>query len=201
MIEQLGRQVELQERMVDDLLDLARMEKGKLSIHPAPTNLTALLQEEVDKSQIEARERHIALSLSLSDPQSIPRVHIDGDRIRQVIWNLIHNALKFTAEEGRVTVRAKVQDHSVVVDVEDTGVGLARETQDRVFDKFFQVSPGGSTSSQGLGLGLAICKEIVLAHQGSIRAQSPGLGLGTTMSFTLPRTVPAIQPNPKSLAA
>ena len=126
---------------------------------------------------------------------------MDGDRIRQVVWNLIHNALKFTSEEGRVTVRAGLRENSVLIEVEDTGVGLAPETQDRVFDKFFQVSPGGSTSSQGLGLGLAICREIVLAHHGTIRAQSPGLGRGTTMSLTLPLPVSVPQSVPKSLAA
>src|ERR1019366_2100112 len=112
MIGQLERQVELQERMVDDLLDLARMEKGQLSIHPEPTNLPTLLQEEVDKSQIEARERGVTLRLSVSIPASHSMLQVDGDRIRQVIWNLIHNALKFTAEEGRVFVRASVQDNS-----------------------------------------------------------------------------------------
>lgn len=201
LLAQLERQVELQERMVDDLLDLARMEKGHLSIHPEPTNLPSLLQEEVDKSQIEARERRVTLSLSVNIPPSHATLEVDGDRIRQVIWNLIHNALKFTSEEGRVAVRAGVQDDSVLIEVEDTGVGLAQESQERIFDKFFQISPGGSTSSQGLGLGLAICKEVVVSHHGIIRAQSPGLGLGTTISFTLPLHAAAVQKPPKTLAA
>jgi signal transduction histidine kinase len=186
MIAQLQRQVDLQERMVDDLLDLARMEKSHLSIEPAPTDLSALLREEVEKYQIEARERKIALTLFAHIPPSVAELHIDGGRIRQVLWNLIHNALKFTPEDGRVAVRAAIDHQSILVQVEDTGVGLARQDQERVFDKFFQISPGGSTSSQGLGLGLAICKEIILAHQGSIRAESAGLGQGTTISFSLP---------------
>ena len=126
---------------------------------------------------------------------------VDGGRIRQVVWNLIHNALKFTPEEGRIVVRTRLQPDAVQIEVEDTGVGLGNEAQARIFDKFFQVSPGGSTSSQGLGLGLTICKEIVTAHHGSIRAQSPGLGLGTTISFTLPLASPVPQLHPKSLAA
>ncbi|MFA5974863.1 MAG: ATP-binding protein [Elusimicrobiota bacterium] len=186
LIEHMERQVELQERMVDDLLDLARMEKGQLSIHPAPTDLATLLKEEVEKSQPEARERRIALNLVVQGREALLAVSVDGDRIRQVIWNLIHNALKFTPEEGRVVVRALGGPESVTIDVEDTGVGLSHETQDVVFDKFFQVSPGGSKGAQGLGLGLAICKEIVLSHRGKIWAQSPGLGLGTAISFTLP---------------
>jgi two-component system CheB/CheR fusion protein len=179
---------------------LARMEKGQFSIHPAPTDLALLLREEVDKSQMEARERQITLKLDLA-PRTLPTLQVDGGRIRQVVWNLIHNALKFTPEEGRVVVRAVHQAEAVLIEVEDTGVGLSHETQERVFEKFFQVSPGGSTSSQGLGLGLTICKEIVSAHQGTIHARSPGLGQGTTMSFTLPLTTSFPQHQSKSLAA
>lgn len=187
LMQQLERQVELQERMVDDLLDLARMEKGQLSIHPSQTDLPALLKEEVEKSQAEAKERGVTLSLALANLKSVPLVEVDSDRVRQVTWNLIHNALKFTPENGRVIVRAGwFSDETVTVEVEDTGVGLAPETQDVIFDKFFQVTPGGSKGAQGLGLGLAICKEIVIAHHGKIMARSAGLGLGTTISFTLP---------------
>jgi signal transduction histidine kinase len=200
LIEQMQRQVDLQERMVDDLLDLARMEKGQFSIHPAPTDLAELLREEVEKSQMEARERKIALGLELPH-RAFPTLTIDGGRIRQVIWNLIHNALKFTPEEGRIVVRAILQAEAVQIEVEDTGVGLSKEMQERVFEKFFQVSPGGSTSSQGLGLGLTICKEIIAAHQGTIQARSPGLGQGTTISFTLPLTSSLPLSHPKTLAA
>lgn len=187
LMEQLERQVNLQERMVDDLLDFARMEKGQLSIQPVKTDLGALLRDEVEKSLPEALDRKISLHLSLSNLKSMPPILIDDDRIRQVVWNLLHNALKFTPEQGRIVLRAGwYSDETVTVAVEDTGVGLSPDTQERVFEKFFQISPGGSKGAQGLGLGLAICKEIILAHQGSIRAESPGLGLGTTISFTVP---------------
>jgi signal transduction histidine kinase len=193
LIDQLERQVELQERMVDDLLDFARMEKGRLSIVLAPCHIGTLLKEEVEKSQIEARERQIILTLAPLNVDALSSVMIDEGRIRQVVWNLIHNALKFTPEEGRVVVRVILDQDSITLEVADTGIGLSQETQDRIFDKFFQITPGGSKGSQGLGLGLAICKEIVLAHQGKIRAQSPGLGQGTTMTFTLPlRTTPPV---------
>lgn len=201
LLDQLQRQVDLQERMVDDLLDLARMEKGQLSIHLTQTDVVALLKEEVDKSQIDAKERGITLTLFLSVPAHLSTLLIDGARIRQVLWNLIHNALKFTPEDGRVVVRASSSDDNLLIEVEDTGVGLAPDTFDRVFDKFFQISPGGSKSSQGLGLGLAICKEIIAAHGGNIRARSPGLGLGTTMSFSLPAPKAGVITRPDSIAA
>lgn len=201
LMDQLERQVELQERMVDDLLDLARMEKGRLSIQPSPTDMASLLQEETEKAQREARERGVTLSLALENPADMGSVQVDGGRMRQVIWNLIFNALKFTPEEGRVTVNARVNAEALYIEVEDSGVGLALETQDRVFDKFFQVSPGGSISSQGLGLGLAICKEIVHAHHGTIHAKSPGLGKGTTISFSIPFRQLSANETPKKLAA
>jgi signal transduction histidine kinase len=200
LVEQVERQVDLQERMVDDLLDLARMEKGQLSIHPLSIDILGLLREEVDKSQREARERGITLTFSVLSPEPFPPVMADNGRIRQVIWNLVHNALKFTPEKGRVVVSAAWHDSMISIEVEDTGVGLSAEVQERVFDKFFQISPGGSKGAQGLGLGLAICKEIVLAHHGQIRAQSPGLGLGTTISFTLPIQKGIATP-PNTLAA
>lgn len=185
-LNQLERQVDLQERMVDDLLDLARMEKGQLSMHWAPTDIVTLLAEEVEKSQHEAKERSVILTLSAPKAGSIPPLLLDGGRIRQVLWNLIYNALKFTPEQGRVIVRAQTERQTLLLEVEDTGVGLSADLLDRVFDKFFQVSPGGSKSAQGLGLGLAICKEIILAHQGTITARSPGLGQGTVISIRLP---------------
>lgn len=201
LMDQLERQVGLQERMVDDLLDLARVEKGHLPIHPVSTNVTSLLRDEIDKAQMEAKERNLTLQLHLQNPETMESILVDGGRLRQVIWNLIFNALKFTPEEGRIQVRARIDQEVLAVEVEDTGVGLALETQDRVFDKFFQVSPGGSISSQGLGLGLAICKEIVHAHQGTIRAQSPGLGQGTTISFTIPLRRPHANDTSNFLAA
>jgi signal transduction histidine kinase len=193
LIGQLERQVELQERMVDDLLDFARMEKGRLSIHPAPCNVGLLLEEEVEKSQLEASERQISLTLA-SHAETLPGLVVDEGRIRQVVWNLIHNALKFTPEQGRVIVRAVPEGDSIAIEVADTGIGLSPETQDRIFDKFFQITPGGSKGAQGLGLGLAICKEIVLAHRGKIRAVSPGLRQGTTITFTLPLTAAVSAP-------
>ena len=186
LVGQLERQVDLQERMVDDLLDFARIEKGKLSILPRRTDVVELIREETEKSQAEARERQIALNLQIAPGAAIPELVVDGDRIRQVLWNMIHNALKFTPEGGRVTVACGVENDRLRVDISDTGLGLSPEIKEKVFEKFFQLSPGGSKSAQGLGLGLAICKEIVGAHRGEILASSAGLGQGTTFTFFLP---------------
>lgn len=191
LLDQLETQVELQERMVDDLLDLARMEKGKLSIYPREADLISVLREEVQKGQRAARDRNIELVLHTEDDARLHRLPMDPGRIRQVLWNLIHNALKFTPEGGHVEVSAECGDGNAYVEVRDTGAGLASDMLDRVFDKFFQVTPGGSKGSQGLGLGLAICREIVQSHGGRIRAFSDGPGQGTRMRFTLPLEITA----------
>jgi signal transduction histidine kinase len=193
LISQLERQVDLQERMVNDLLDFARMEKGRLSIQPEMCAIDSLLREEVKKSQMEAQEREVVLTLALPENRPFPLIAADQDRIRQVIWNLIHNSLKFTPEQGRIVVRGQFDEENVIIEVADTGIGLSPETQERIFDKFFQITPGGSKGARGLGLGLAICKEIVLAHRGKIRAHSAGLGQGSTMSFTLPIRSPLLK--------
>ncbi len=202
LLNQLQKQVDLQERMVEDLLDLARMERGQLSMHKKPGSLTTLVLEEVEKSQSEAREHQVEIIANLCKTSDAPLVLMDESRIRQVIWNLIFNALKFTPEGGKIHINMIPKSTEVMIEVNDTGIGLSNELQERVFDKFFQVSPGGSTSSQGLGLGLTICRQIVQAHQGHIWAKSSGLGKGTTFSFTLPiaKTV-LTQTNPSSLAA
>jgi len=200
MLEQMEKQVEHQERMVDDLLDFARMEKGNFSIHLNPTDLLRLLKEEVDKSQRDARDRGLTLTLVVPE-EGLSVLSIDEGRIRQILWNLIHNSLKFTPPNGRVVVRARNEDASIRIEVEDSGVGLSADTQSKIFEKFFQVTPGGSKGAQGLGLGLAICREIVHAHRGKIFAQSPGLGLGTTISFTLPRQFASEQTNETSSMA
>ena len=162
VVDHLQRQVGLQERMVDDLLDLARMEKGQLSIHLAPTDLATLLKEEVEKSQIEARERGVTLSLSMNLPPEFSMTLADDGRIRQVVWNLIYNALKFTPEEGRVIVRAITREDAIAVEVEDTGVGLAKETQERVFDKFFLRShPAARSVRKALGSGWPSAKKLL----------------------------------------
>jgi signal transduction histidine kinase len=186
MLEQLERQVDHQERMVDDLLDLARMEKGRLSVFPRETDLSALLKEEVDKAQSTAKERGITMELVISPNENLSAVFIDPGRMRQVTWNLVHNALKFTPEGGQVTVSANATEPHVIVEVRDSGAGLSPETQEKIFEKFFQITPGGSKGAQGLGLGLAICKEIIQAHGGKIEAYSAGIGQGTQMRITLP---------------
>jgi PAS domain S-box-containing protein len=169
-------------RMIEDLLDVARIEAGKLALARA-----ALSPDELLEAMIEA-ERPLALaaglSLELTPGGSLPQVRADRDRLGQVLENLIGNAIKFTPAGGRITVEAKEAPGEVVFSVADTGVGIPPEQEARLFDRFWQARP---TDRRGAGLGLAICKGIVEGHGGRIWVASTP-GQGSTFSFSVPTT-------------
>jgi signal transduction histidine kinase len=175
--------------MVDDLLDLSRLEAGRLEMHPRPVAVDALIKGAVEVHRAAAEEREVQLSV----PQALARdeVFVDPERIALVFSNLLTNALRHTPSNGKVEVRAWPTDGTVRFEVADTGEGILPEYQRRVFDKFFRV-PG--SASHGAGLGLSIAKEIVFGHGGEIGVESQ-LGQGSTFWFTLPRA--AAQPGPK----
>jgi two-component system phosphate regulon sensor histidine kinase PhoR len=124
------------------------------------------------------------IHLEVRDAGGLPAVRADRDRIAQVLANLVHNAIKFTPAGGTVTLGATADDGAVRFRVTDTGAGIARDELERVFERFFKGEPSRATG--GTGLGLAIAKHIVIAHGGAIAAESPGLGRGSTFTFTLP---------------
>jgi len=129
--------------------------------------------------ELTAKEKKV--NLVKKYPELLPQVLCDKDRINQVIENLIGNALKFTPENGTVTVEAKQTGNDVVIFVEDTGIGISPENQEKVFNTFFQVS----SKYGGTGLGLTICKNLVEAHHGRMWVESE-VGKGSKFSFTLP---------------
>lgn len=181
----IERSTERAHRLIDDLLDLARMVAGQLRVEPAPTDPAALLHEVVALHDSQAREKRLTLVAEVAP--GLPRVLADRDRAVQVLANLVGNALKFTPAGGRVTLRAAPADDAVRFDVEDTGPGITPEDQARIFDPFWQAGGG---SRHGAGLGLAIARGLVESHGGHISLGSVR-GKGTTLTFTLP-----IAPNP-----
>jgi signal transduction histidine kinase len=170
-------------RMIDDLLDISRIEAGRLAIEPAPESMAPLLEEAVEMHRRAAGEQEVELSLCVEEP--LPPVVVDRDRIVQVLGNLIGNALKFTPPGGRVEVGAATEGEEVVCWVADTGAGIAPEQLPHLFDRFWQARP---TDRRGLGLGLAIVKGLVAAHGGRIGVESEP-GRGSRFRFTLPRAV------------
>lgn len=186
------RNIELETHLIDDLLDLSRVVAGKLRLAQREVSVHEVVRHAAEMVEPEMREKGIALRLELH----ARREHIHGDpaRLQQVIWNLLKNASKFTRSGGevRVVTRQSETEESgggmgmVVVEVRDTGVGIARDTIGKIFDAFEQGNPGITREFGGLGLGLAISKAIVDLHGGTIRAESDGEGKGALFMIGLP---------------
>ena len=166
--------------MVDDLLDLSRIEAGRVEMHPRPTSAAALVEAAVEAHQAAAEERGI--QLRTTSPLLDGEVMADPERVALVFANLITNAIRYTPRNGEVWVGAQQTNGSVRFEVTDTGGGIPKEYQPRLFDKFFRV-PGAPVG--GAGLGLSIAKEIVQGHGGDIGVKSEE-GQGSTFWFTLP---------------
>ncbi len=169
-------------RLVGELLDLARISSGRLSMHQGRVDVGPIAAAVAERLTIRAREAGIQL---VQDIQPAPEVAGDGDRLAQVLTNLIDNALKFTPQGGAVRVAVGPGDGGVRIAVSDTGQGIPREDLPRVFERFYQVDKARGPR-RGTGLGLAITAEIVRAHGGRIRADSGGPGQGTTITVWLP---------------
>lgn len=166
------------DRLIDDLLDVARLDAGAMSVAPQAADAAALVQEAVDAGRSIAG--HVRLEVAIASP--LPHVSADRDRIQQVFSNLLGNAAKFTPPGGRVEVGARREGGSVRFWVRDSGPGIDPGDLPHVFDRFWQA---GRADRRGVGLGLAIARAIVLAHGGSIHAESPP-GEGASFVFTLP---------------
>jgi len=167
--------------MVDDLLDLSRIEAGRVEMRPRPTSATTLMETAAEAHQAMAEERGIQLRTSSSRLDS--EVMADPERVALVFANLITNAIRYTPRHGEVWLGAQQVNGSVRFEVTDTGVGIPKEYQPHLFDKFFRI-PGSPVG--GAGLGLSIAKEIVQGHGGDIGVKSEG-GHGSTFWFTLPK--------------
>jgi PAS domain S-box-containing protein len=183
----IGRQVQHLSRLVDDLLDVSRVSSGKILLRRRRFDLAAHVTAIANVWRTAGRfERHeVALDASST------WVDADDARIEQILDNLVGNALKYTPPGGRVTVRVAPEGDVSVLEVLDTGVGLAPSLVDRVFEPFVQGERTLDRSQGGLGLGLSLVKGLVVQHGGTVRAMSPGLGQGSTFTVRLPRVSPA----------
>jgi two-component system, NtrC family, sensor histidine kinase GlrK len=168
--------------LVNSLLDLAKMEAGMLDYHFARSDLPALVREVLQGLQPLAEARGVRLINTISD---LPTVNVDRERLMQVVRNLVGNAIKFTPEQGAITLTAEIRDKMLEVAVRDTGTGIPEDELTRIFLKFRQVLPDRSGKIKGTGLGLATVKQIILAHGGTVWATSQ-TGKGSTFYFTLP---------------
>ncbi|HEX8295207.1 MAG TPA: ATP-binding protein [Chthoniobacteraceae bacterium] len=185
----IRRNIELETRLVDDLLDLTRLTRGVVELRKEPVNLHEILQHAVETSKADPLRPQPEIVLELAADAF--QVLGEAPRLQQVFWNLILNAGKFTPANGRITVRTRNPGpNSIRVEVSDTGVGIEAEMLLRIFDPFQQGEVGVSRRFGGLGPGLALVKELVEAHGGSIAAASPGTDQGSTFTLEFP-TLPA----------
>lgn len=168
-------------RLVDGLLDLARLDAGQSALHRVPTDLAAILRSVAEKLALRANEKSVALRV---DVPPLPAVVADGDRLAQVFTNLLDNAIKHTPGGGTVTLSAQAASGVAAVTVTDTGAGIPADDLSRIFERFYRIDKSRA-AGQGYGIGLAITKEIVHAHGGAIKAESV-VGLGTKFTVRLP---------------
>jgi signal transduction histidine kinase len=182
MLSIITRNIDRQTNLVNDLLDLSRVESGRLELKFVSVALDTVIADSIEIVKPAAEEKDITLNVEL--PAGLASVKGDSEKLTQVVINLIFNAIKFTPKHGRITLKAKETDGKVEVDVCDTGIGIPAEDLDKVFDKFYQVDSTLTRETGGTGLGLAICKGLIEAHNGRIWTESE-LGKGSTFSFTL----------------
>jgi signal transduction histidine kinase len=169
--------------LVDDLLDFARMQAGTFFICLEEIDFSCLVKEAIASFEPTAAEKRIKIEADIDLPHF---VRLDRHRIFQVLENLLANALKFTPEGGRIRVKAFLRDADLIVEVQDNGIGMEEEDVQKIFAPFRQLDMGLTRKAGGVGLGLSISRAIVEAHGGTLVAESPGPGMGSTFRFVIP---------------
>jgi PAS domain S-box-containing protein len=182
--EVIERNARTQLRLIEDLLDAASVISGKLMLEVRPTDLAGVIEKAEEVVRQAARAKDISLDTRLD--RNVGQITGDPDRLQQVVWNMLSNAIKFTNEGGRVEVRLERIDPYVQIVVRDTGRGIKPEFLPYVFDRYRQAEPSGGRRSGGLGLGLSLTRQLVAMHGGSVEVESEGEGKGATFTVKLP---------------
>jgi signal transduction histidine kinase/ActR/RegA family two-component response regulator len=183
-LEAIGRNATAQAQLINDLLDVSRIVSGNVRLDCAAIALGPIIRDAVDAVRVAADARHVQIEVKAD--AHVGLVWADRDRLQQVLWNLIANAVKFTPPNGRVLVRLEGRANDIEVTITDTGVGIAPEFLPYAFDRFRQADSSSTRAHGGLGLGLAIVRHLVEMHGGTVRVESAGVGKGTTFVFALP---------------
>jgi signal transduction histidine kinase/CheY-like chemotaxis protein len=187
-VEAIDRNARWQARLIEDILDVSRMITGKLRLEPKPVDLTDVVRSAVDVVKPSADAKNIAIETDVPGPA--PFIG-DSDRLRQVVWNILSNAVKFTPPRGRIHVRLAANAGEYQIDVTDTGRGITPEFLPYIFQPFRQADGSTTRSQGGLGLGLAIARHLTELSGGSIHAASEGVSRGATFFIRLPRHLSA----------
>lgn len=183
-LETIERNARLQTQLIEDLLDVSRMIQGKLRLQIQPLNLAPILEAALDTVHLAAAAKMIRLEASLD--AEVGAIAGDSDRLQQVFWNLLANAIKFTPEAGLVTLRLEQVGSQAQIQVSDTGVGICPDFLPHIFERFRQADSTTTRAHGGLGLGLSIVRHLVELHGGTVTADSPGENQGATFTVQLP---------------
>jgi PAS domain S-box-containing protein len=183
-IETIWRNAKSQSQIIDDILDVSRIITGNLYLDLQPLELAPVIQNAINVVRPTADAKRIQIEAELDSTPAV--VSGDANRLQQVIWNLLSNAVKFTGSGGRVSLKMSQPGSAVEITVTDTGDGISREFLPFVFDRFRQADSSTTRQHGGLGLGLAIARHLIEIHGGTIRAESPGKGYGSSFTISLP---------------
>jgi PAS domain S-box-containing protein len=183
-LETIERNAKLQTQLVEDILDVSRIIRGKLELKLYPINLSPVLYEAIESLKPAAAAKSLRLTIRCNE--MIGLVLADPNRIHQIIWNLLSNAIKFTPEQGHIEIDLKRVSGQAHIIVRDTGIGIHSDFLPHIFDRFSQADSSTTRAYRGLGLGLAIVRHLVEMHNGSVQADSPGEGQGATFTIRLP---------------
>jgi signal transduction histidine kinase len=184
-LDSIERNARVQARLVEDLLDLGRVVSGKLRVTLRPLEPRSFIAAALETMRSAAEAKGVALEATL---EALSGLTISGDldRLQQVVWNLLANAVKFTPRGGKVHLRAYAKADQLVVEVQDTGIGIPASFMPYLFERFRQADVGQVKAQRGLGLGLALVRHLVELHGGTVSASSEGEGRGSTFRIFLP---------------
>ncbi|MEG4343957.1 chemotaxis protein CheB [Microcoleus sp. A003_D6] len=202
-LEVIERSARAQSQLIEDMLDISRITSGKLTLNSSPIDLVSVVQNAIDGVQLSADVKNIQIVSQCCSAAVLG----DAARLQQVVWNLLSNAIKFTPAGGRVEVALESIENRAQLRVSDTGKGIRAEVLPYIFDRFHQGDSSSTKANQGLGLGLSIVRHLVELHGGTVQAESPGEGQGTTITLMLPlrdlseELTGAIDLKPTALAA
>ena len=187
--EMIRRNVEIETRLIDDLLDLSTVRSGKMRVLKQPTNVHRLIGHATETIKTELAAKSVALRQTLEAPEHF--VSADPARLQQALWNLLKNAAKFTPDGGSVFIRTRTEGARLLIEIADTGRGIEPAVQAHIFEPFEQGGAEVTARYGGLGLGLAVVKGILGLHQGEITVASKGADTGATFTVWLPLCEPA----------
>jgi signal transduction histidine kinase len=186
----IGRSAESLHRLIGDLMDTSQLVSGRMRLTVGAVNLEEVVRDALDGVRLSAENKGVELTAALQP--DLPLMRGDAGRLKQVVWNLLANAIKFTPKGGRVIVALTLVDAGLRLQVQDTGEGIDATFLPHVFERYRQAAPATS-SRRGIGLGLAIVRHLVELHGGTVSAQSAGLGHGSTFVIELP-----LMPHPET---